>query len=429
MIVFSKSVLCRETLGTARSNGWRVKAKKEKERLRKRKERKRKTHPHGGGAPGEHRKGVNNRGRIRSAKSKRLLRKDAVRHYTIHRAPGVPLQYHHREILQKDWNDRIEHGKMPTLRMFARDHGIPVQTWKREYERGALGVTVPDPKRPGRKIYALYDAGKAQDKINEGYANKGAPMKVTNKLNAAFTKLVKEMKLSPYDAVCRMKEDKELEGSAIPCVRTWYNHIKSGDISVHYGETPNHPDKKRKKGPKPHPAKTVLGRLQLQDRPIEAKERSELGHLEMDTIVSSMNGSGGLLVLLDRYSRKYYIEKINEISQRAIIKALKRLKKRQGWQQAKSITTDNGCEFLNPDAIKEVVGCNIYYTRAYASYEKGSVENCNRLVRRWYPKGTDFSLCSRGDICKLEEIINGIHRLALGGKPAAQFHAELAMTA
>lgn len=56
-----------------------------------------------------------------------------------------------------------------------------------------------------------------------------------------------------------------------------------------------------------------------------------------------------------------------------------------------------------------------------------SVENCNRLVRRWYPKGTDFSLCSRRDVRKLEAIINGIHRLALDGRTAAQYDAELAM--
>ena len=50
--------------------------------------------------------------------------------------------------------------------------------------------------------------------------------------------------------------------------------------------------------------------------------------------------------------------------------------------KVRSITTDNGCEFLDPQRIKAVVGCNVYYTRAYASWEKGSVENCNRLVRR-----------------------------------------------
>ena len=54
------------------------------------------------------------------------------------------------------------------------------------------------------------------------------------------------------------------------------------------------------------------------------------------------------------------------------------------------------------DALEKALGCKVYYTRAYASYEKGSVENCNRIVRRWYPKGTDFSLCAKADIQKLE---------------------------
>ncbi len=57
----------------------------------------------------------------------------------------------------------------------------------------------------------------------------------------------------------------------------------------------------------------------------------------------------------------------------------------------------------------------------YASWEKGSVENCNRIVRRWYPKGTDFGLCSRADIRRLETVINSIHRLSLGGMSAHDF--------
>lgn len=51
-----------------------------------------------------------------------------------------------------------------------------------------------------------------------------------------------------------------------------------------------------------------------------------------------------------------------------------------------------------------------YYTGVYASYEKGAVENCNRLVRRWYPKGTDFNRLTRRQIRQLEDWINSIHR-------------------
>ena len=135
------------------------------------------------------------------------------------------------------------------------------------------------------------------------------------------------------------------------------------------------------------------------------------------------------VVLIDRFTREYRIELVREISQRAIIKALRRMRKKKLLANVRSVTTDNGCEFLDPGKIKAVLGCEVYYTRAYASYEKGSVENCNRIVRRWYPKGTDFGLCTRKDIRELEQTINGIHRLSLNGMTATQFAAQHAPAA
>ena len=149
----------------------------------------------------------------------------------------------------------------------------------------------------------------------------------------------------------------------------------------------------------------------------------------MDTVVSCLNGIGGLLVLIDRCTREYKIELTREISQRAIVKALKHLVRKKLIVNIKSVTTDNGCEFIDPDKIKAVLGCNVYYTRAYASYEKGSVENCNRLVRRWYPKGTDFGCCTRKEIRALETVINNIHRRSLNGLTASQFAAQFTLSA
>ena len=356
-------------------------------------------------------------------------KKDAMRKYTIHRAPGDYLTFENREHLAREWNARIRRGSGLTLRSFAAEMGVPFETWRREFNRGRTAATVRDPDRPNRWIYGEYDAGKAQDEINRNAANKGCPMRVTNVLDAKFAKLVKGMGLSPYDAVCRMKEDPELKGKRIPEPSTWYKHIRHGDISVRYGETPYHPDRERRKGTKPHPAKTVPGRLQLSDRPKEADERSEPGHWEMDTVVSCLNGVGGLLVLIDRFTREYRIELVREISQRAVVKALRRLVRKKLIANVRSVTTDNGCEFLDPEKISAVLGCNVYYTRAYASYEKGSVENCNRIVRRWYPKGTDFGLCTRKDIRALETVINGIHRRSLNGMTATAFAAQFASAA
>ena len=76
-----------------------------------------------------------------------------------------------------------------------------------------------------------------------------------------------------------------------------------------------------------------------------------------------------------------------------------------------------------------MVGCSVYYTRAYASWEKGSVENCNRFVRRWHPKGTDFGRCTRGEMHKLEKVINSIHRKMFNGLAAYEYDTACAASA
>ena len=149
----------------------------------------------------------------------------------------------------------------------------------------------------------------------------------------------------------------------------------------------------------------------------------------MDTVVSGTNGTGGLLVLVDRRGRRYVIEKLGHVTQEDVVAAPRRMIARKALGRVRSVTTDNGCEFLDPAKIKAVVGCNVYYTRAYASWEKGSVENCNRFVRRWYPKGTDFGKCTRADMHRLERVINSIHRRLLGGKTAHEFDAAFAKAA
>jgi IS30 family transposase len=411
-----KNATCSGTPRKGDPEGWRQRLKREKDRLRKAKEKKRKNRPHGGGESDC--KSVLSPAIIRSTKTLQKQGKDAVRKYSIHKVPGAHLTFDQRERLAADWNRLVRRGPMPTMRGFARAHGLALATWSREFNRGRTGVTVRDLKHPGRWIYSEYDPGKAQDAVNSAAANKGAPMKVTNMMAETFAKLVKEEKRSPFDAVQIMRT-KFRKGT--PCARTWYYHIAHGDLSVKYGETPYHPSKKKRKGPKPHPAKTVPGRLQMKDRPKEANDRSEPGHLEMDTIVSCLGGMGGLLVLIDRCTREYFVELLESISQDAVMRALKQMKRRGLLKDVKSVTADNGCEFLDPEAMKVVFGCDVCYTRAYASWEKGSVENCNRIVRRWYPKGTDFSLCTRADIHRLETVINSIHRMSLGGMSAHDF--------
>ena len=345
------------------------------------------------------------------------------RYYTIKKVQGAQLTAEMRRKLATAWNGYVNSSTTISIRRFAGIHGLSRSTWDRELRRGATG---PILRRGNKWTYPEYDPLKAMDSINEGKANMGTRMKMTTAMAILFRYLVLVQHRSPYDA--REFIVDALPDADVPCLRTFYNHVYAGDTGVRYGDTPYHPGWKRRPKNPPHPAKTVPGRLTLADRPREAQERSELGHWEMDTVVSAGHRDG-LLVLIDRCSRLYVIEYIAHISQDAVLLALRRMLKRGALGIVRSITTDNGCEFINPRKLQRLMKTDIYYTRAYAAWEKGSVENANRLVRRFYPKGTRFGQLSKGQIRQLENFINSIHRLSLKGESANEYHSRLAKAA
>ena len=340
------------------------------------------------------------------------------RQYTIYSGKGKHLSYADRKILERDWNSSVQGcTERLSIHEFARRHRMSYTTWRRELKRGALQILVKNVKRAGkhRWIYPEYSADKAQQNIADGNANKGIRSRITKPMEERFCVLVLEMRKSPYDAMMCLRE--EMPDKAIPCLKSWYNLIYSGQSKVKYGMTPYHPGK-RNKHPFAHPARTIPGHRTLKYRPKEADERSQLGHYEMDTVLSGRGSRGGLLVAIDRMSRRYVVERMPDMTQESTLKALKRMVKRGALDNIKSITTDNGMEFYNASKIEALLKIKVYYTRAYAAWEKGSIENCNRLVRRWFPKSTNFRKVSRSDIRRLEYAINTIHRKALNGATA-----------
>ena len=346
------------------------------------------------------------------------------RKYTIRRDEGLHLTDRQREILAMAWNGYVNRCTRISLRHFARVHNIPFATWQREFRRGAVS---PILRRGNRWTYPEYDIDKARASISEGRGNMGAKMKLTVGMAILFRHAVLELRRSPYDA--RMMIVEAFPGRDVPCLKTFYNHIEAGDMGVFHGQTPYHPGRRRRPRMPAHEARTVPGRRQLRDRPQAANEAKELGHYEMDTVVSKSGTKGGLLVMLDRCSRRYVIEHLNHINQDEVIMAIRRMKARGALPTVRSVTTDNGCEFLSQERLDRAFKAETYYTRAYASYEKGAIENCNRLVRRWYPKGTDFNQLTRRQFRRLEDWINTIHRESLNGETAYAYDSHLAKAA
>ena len=207
------------------------------------------------------------------------------------------------------------------------------------------------------------------------------------------------------------------------CVSTLYSYI---DKKVFYELGNRHLWEKRKKRAKvarPERRVTHPKLPSIEIRPAYIDRREEYGHWEMDLVVSGKGGKSVLLTLTERRSRQEIIMKLPDRRAETIRKAIDRLERRTpGFKQKfRSITTDNGSEFMEYDQLIKSCRCkgnrfDIYYCHSYSAWEKGSVENHNRIIRRFFPKGTNFDEVTSADVRRVEDWMNRYPRRVLDWK-------------
>lgn len=151
--------------------------------------------------------------------------------------------------------------------------------------------------------------------------------------------------------------------------------------------------------------KTALkNKVMISKRPWFINKRKGLGHFEGDFIASGKSGKGMLLTLTDRKTRKSLIEKILPVSVRNVELALVRMRNR--YLEMQTITFDNDVLLLEHKRLEKKLGIKIYFCHPRSPWEKPSVENLNRFIRRYIPKSSDISKYSRHLIKKLEAKAN-----------------------
>jgi len=136
------------------------------------------------------------------------------------------------------------------------------------------------------------------------------------------------------------------------------------------------------------------------------------------------------LVLTERVTRKNRIFKMKKKTQEEVIKVLDKLErkyKEEFKEIFKSITMDNGCEFLNQQLIERSLYSKeprimAYYAHPYSSWERGSNENANKIIRRFIPKGSDINKYTEEEIKRIENWINNYPRRILGYKSAKEMY-------
>ena len=145
-------------------------------------------------------------------------------------------------------------------------------------------------------------------------------------------------------------------------------------------------------------------RMNIHDRPHYINTRASLGDAEADFIVSGRNGNGRVLVVVDRKSRMVFLEKIQSPSCTTVHYAFVCIKKR--FPEMKSITLDNDILFQKHTELATLLQVQIYFCDPYSSWQKGTVENTNRHIRKYLPKGTNLATCTTPQLRDIEEKLN-----------------------
>ena len=327
--------------------------------------------------------------------------------------------------------ERMSRGGRPP-RDIAEVLGRHVRTIDRELRRGE--VTHLDTELREKQVYS---SDRAQADYDLNATAKGPALKLgTNHAMIHFVRdRIVDHKESPDVVVFRMEE----AGIQNPvCTKTLYNYIDQGLIPDVSNETlwekrqrrnrPRRSVQRRCKRPEP--------RQSIEKRPAHIERREEFGHWEMDLVVGPAAGThAALLTLIERKTRRIICRKIPDKSQASVLRAIRAIESQMGAKRFrclfKSITVDNGSEFLDVTALQTSAfskkqRTTVFYAHPYASWERGSNENANRMIRRFIAKGRDIQQFSGTAIEQIETWINNYPRRILNFmSPSHLYNTEL----
>ena len=318
------------------------------------------------------------------------------------------------------------------VRMIADNLNSHISTVYREIKRGQV-------KRIDThlKEYWTYRANAACDDYKKKVINRRHSLKIEKyaELSVYIRQKICEDRYSP-DAVIGEVKLKQPEFKGVICTKTLYNYISKGvfeEITVFSLWE----KRKRRKQRYRQISRISLknkGSRSIEERPQQINNRLEYGHWEGDCIVGRRGGKkDGLFTLSERMTREQIIIKVESLTQDSIIEAIDELEDNYGRffkDKFKSITLDNGREFLDWESIEKSslnskTRTSVYFAHPYSAWERGTNENQNRMIRRFIPKGTDISKLSDRDIEIIQNWMNNYPRKILGYKTANELVLEV----
>lgn len=280
------------------------------------------------------------------------------------------------------------------VRRIARELGVSPSSISRELTRNS-------------KKYAAEVAGaKAKKRISSRHLGKF-------KIRGDLKRSIREKLLQDWSPD-QIAEDLSRRKKAKVSAKSIYRYIardklKSGSLTSHLRILRK--QRKDRTSPKWRPAVVrIYNRKPIQERPKIVNKRSRLGDIERDTVFGVHNGPL-LLTMVDRKSRYTRIawipKKCSELVHQATVEALK-------GTGVKTITNDNGPEFAKHEKTSKELNAQIYFSRAYASWERGTNENTNGLLRQYFPRKQDIGQLTKRQVTAIENKLNDRPRKCLG---------------
>jgi IS30 family transposase len=336
-------------------------------------------------------------------------------HYTTETRKGQHLSYEERvtiELRLKDgWN----------INQIAKDLNRSYNAIKKEIARGTVLLYHGKVKRYKAR------AGQVAYELNRKRCVKTTKLLECLRFIHYVEQHFEEDKWSLDACAGHALESGEFSREEIVCTKTLYNYVDAGFMHIKNIDLPEKVSRKLKHE-RVRQNKRKLGDS-IEERPESIERREEFGHWEFDSVLGQKGGNEPVVVtMVERMTRQCIWLRVENHTANALMDAVHAaFEQYKGCLNRvfKSITADNGSEFARLSELKED-GIAVYFTHPYSSFEKGTNECHNRMLRRFIPKGKSIVDYSQEDITYFADVINGLPRKRLRYRtPEALFEQEL----
>lgn len=260
--------------------------------------------------------------------------------------------------------------------------------------QGAIAYELSEKTRKGRR----YDARYAQHvtRVRQNYRRiRPNTIVAHDRLRSTIEALLLDDQSPEHIAAHLARYQPDLPTVSGVTIRTFIRSPYGRRIEIHRHR------KLKRRGGRNTGSSRITDKRMIDTRPRYINERQRVGDMEGDFIAPGRDGTGLLLIHTDRRLRYPLLEKIHPVSVRTLTNAIGRMKRR--YPEMRTVTWDNDILLICHRELERRFGIRIYFCHPYQFWEKGGVENRNKIIRRYIPKGSDISRYSRGYIRQVEE--------------------------